>query len=70
MKTKRASHIVAVVLAVFAALALFATRSLALVAQPFILGALLGMTDSFAVIVIGLLCLACAGLFAMTQSFK
>ncbi len=43
--------------------AMFAVRSLALVAQPFILGALLGATDSLAVIVIGLICLACAGLF-------
>ena len=43
--------------------AMFATRSLALIAQPFILGALLGATDSVAVIVIGLLCLVCAGLF-------
>ena len=46
--------------------AMLATRSLALVAQPFILGALLGATSSFAVIVIGLLCLACAGLFFLT----
>ena len=43
--------------------AMFAARSLALVAQPFILGALLGATDSVAVIVIGLICLVCAGLF-------
>ena len=43
--------------------AMFAARSLALVAQPFILGALLGAADSIAVIVIGLICAACAGLF-------
>ena len=43
--------------------AMFSTRSLALVAQPFILGALLGATSSLAVIAIGLICLACAGLF-------
>ena len=40
-----------------------ATRSLALVAQPFILGALLGAADSVAVIVIGVFCVICAGLF-------
>ena len=45
--------------------AMFATRSLALVAQPAILGVLLGATESFAVIVIGLICLACAGLFTL-----
>ena len=39
---------------------MFATRSIALVAQPFILGALLGASDSMAAIVIGLLCAACA----------
>lgn len=43
--------------------AMFAVRSLALIAQPFILSALLGRTDSLAVIVIGLVCAACAGLF-------
>lgn len=43
--------------------AMFATRSLALIVQPFILGALLGASDSFAVIVIGLICAVCAGLF-------
>ena len=42
---------------------MFATRSLALLAQPFILGALLGVTDSLAVIVIGVLCVACAVAF-------
>lgn len=46
--------------------AMFATRSLALIAQPFVLGALLGATDSVAVIVIGLICVACAGLFFLT----
>jgi len=43
--------------------AMFAARSLALIAQPFILGALLGATDSVAVIVIGLVCIVCAGMF-------
>ena len=46
--------------------AMFATRSLALVAQPFILSALLGATNAVAVIVIGLICAACAGLFFLT----
>lgn len=51
--------------------AMFSTRSLALVAQPFILGALLGATDSVAVIVIGVFCLVCAALFTQftRQSF-
>ena len=40
--------------------AMFATRSLALIAQPFILSALLGATDSVAVIVIGVICAVCA----------
>lgn len=40
--------------------AMFAARSLALVAQPFILSALLGATDSVAVIVIGAICVVCA----------
>ena len=44
---------------------MFATRSLALVAQPFILGALLGVPDNVAVIVIGVLCVVCAGLFRL-----
>lgn len=39
------------------------TRSFALIVQPFIMGALLGLTDAVAVIVIGLICAACAGLF-------
>ena len=43
--------------------AMFAARSLALIAQPFILGALLGATDAEAVIVIGVICAACALLF-------
>lgn len=43
--------------------ALLATRSLALTVGPFILGALLGVTDSVAVIVIGAICVICAGLF-------
>lgn len=43
--------------------AMFATRSLALVAQPFILGALLGAADSVAVIVIGVFCLLCSATF-------
>lgn len=42
---------------------MFATRSLALIAQPFILSALLGVTSSLAVIVIGLICVVCALLF-------
>lgn len=46
--------------------AMFALRSLALVVQPFILAALLGATSSLAVIVIGMLCLVCAGLFFLT----
>ncbi|MBQ6391702.1 MAG: hypothetical protein IJH88_08835 [Eggerthellaceae bacterium] len=50
--------------------ALFATRGLALVAQPFVLSALLGATDSIAVIVIGAICLACAGLFFLTTRDK
>ena len=51
--------------------AMLATRSLALVAQPFILGALLGATDSAAVTVIGALCLLCAVafFFATRRSF-
>ena len=40
--------------------AMFATRSLALIVQPSILGALVGSTDSEAVIVIGLICVVCA----------
>ena len=49
--------------------AMFAARSLALVAQPFILGALLIVTDAVAVVVIGALCLVCAGaFFAITRS--
>lgn len=48
--------------------AMFATRSLALVAQPFILSALLGATDSVAVIVIGVICALCAAaFFAVTR---
>ena len=43
--------------------AMYTTRSLALVAQPFILSSLLGTTDKLAVIVIGVICLICAGLF-------
>ena len=43
--------------------AMFATRSLALIIQPFTLSALLGATDSIAVIVIGLVCAISAGLF-------
>ena len=46
--------------------AMFATRSLALVAQPFVMGALLGVADSIAVIIIGALCVLCAGLFYLT----
>lgn len=42
---------------------LFTTRNLMLIAQPFILGALLGASESLAVIVIGAFCLVCAGLF-------
>ena len=43
--------------------AMFAVRSIALIAQPFIMGALLGATDSTAVIVIGLICAISAALF-------
>ncbi len=46
--------------------ALLATRSLMLSVQPFILGALLGATDSVAVIIIGVICAVCAGLFYLT----
>ena len=42
---------------------LFTTRNLMLIAQPFILGALLGASEGLAVIVIGVFCLVCAGLF-------
>ena len=53
-----------------AASAMFVSRSLALVAQPFVLRALLGATDSIAVIVIGVICLACAGLFFLVTREK
>lgn len=43
--------------------AMLATQSLALVAQPFLLGALLGAANSVSVIVIGALCTMCAALF-------
>ena len=43
--------------------AMFAMRNMALIAQPFILGALLGAADNVAVIIIGVLCAACAGVF-------
>ena len=42
---------------------LFTTRNLMLIAQPCILGALLGASEGLAVIVIGVFCLVCAGLF-------
>ena len=45
--------------------AMFAARSLTLIAQPFIMGALLGATDSVAVIVIGAVCVLCDALFAL-----
>ncbi|MBQ9004364.1 MAG: MFS transporter [Eggerthellaceae bacterium] len=56
--------------------AMFATRSIILIAQPFILGALLGVADSVAIIVIGALCAACSLAFylatrrAGTQGFQ
>lgn len=50
--------------------AMFATRSLALIAQPFILGALLGAADAVAVLVIGVLCVVCAGLFFLVARRK
>ncbi len=46
--------------------ALLAVRSMALTAQPFILGALLGATDAIAVLIIGGICVACAALFYLT----
>lgn len=50
--------------------AMFATRSLALIAQPFIMGALLVAADNVAVILIGLLCMACAGVFFLVTRDK
>lgn len=44
--------------------ALFATRSLARMAQPFVLAALLGVADNVAVIIIGVFCLICALVFS------
>lgn len=46
--------------------AMFAARSAALIAQPFILGALLGVVSSVAVVVIGAICVLAAGLFFLT----
>ena len=43
--------------------AMFAARSAALIVRPSLFGALLGATDSIAVIVIGALCMLCAALF-------
>ena len=43
--------------------AMFAVRSLALVAQPFIMGALLVAADAVAVIIIGAICAVCALVF-------
>ncbi len=45
--------------------ALFATHSLSLVLQPFVLGALLAERDGVTVLVIGAVCLACATLFLL-----
>lgn len=45
--------------------AMFATRSLARIAQPFMLRALLGATESVAVTVIGAFCIVCAALFVL-----
>lgn len=45
--------------------AMYATRSLALIVQPAIMGLLLGATDSFAVIVLGTICVICAVLFVL-----
>ncbi len=42
---------------------MFSVRSLARVAQPFILGGLLGVSGEIAFIAIGAFCVACAGLF-------
>jgi len=44
--------------------AMFAIRSFALMVQPFIMGALLGIGYGPAVIVVGVICLACAALFS------
>ena len=44
--------------------ALLATRSLARMAQPFVLAALLGVADDVAVIIIGVFCLICALAFS------
>ena len=44
--------------------ALFATRSLARMAQPFVLAVLLGAADNVAVIIIGAFCLICALAFS------
>ena len=49
---------------------MFATRSLALIAQPFIMGGLVIAADNVAVILIGLLCLACAGVFFLVSRDK
>ncbi len=43
--------------------AMYATRSLTLIVQPFVMGALLGATDAVAVIVLGVVCVVCAALF-------
>lgn len=43
--------------------AMYATRSLTLIVQPFVMGALLGATDAVAVIVLGVICAVCAALF-------
>ena len=43
--------------------AMFATHSMALIGQPFLLGALLSAAPNVAVIVIGAFCLVCAAAF-------
>ena len=43
--------------------AMFAARSVALVAQPFVMGALLNVADAVAVLILGVFCLLCSVLF-------
>ena len=44
--------------------AMFAIRSFALMVQPFVMGALIGVGYDVAIIVVGVICLACAALFS------
>jgi predicted MFS family arabinose efflux permease len=46
--------------------AMFATRSVLLIVQPLLLGALLTMSNSVAVIIVGIICLVCSVLFYYT----